>query len=64
MGDSIDIEVWDKEGFSSIKNSKRIETDNPRDRVYEADIVGEVDKLEKLVMDDMGRKVTIKPRPK
>ncbi len=64
MTDSIDIELWDKDGMMSIKNSKRIETDNPKEIVYEADIHGDISKLEALVMDDIGKKVTIRARNK
>lgn len=59
MTDSIDMELWDKDGLMSIKNSKRVITDNPKEMVYEADVNGDIPKLEALVMDDMGRKVTI-----
>lgn len=64
MSDSIDMEIWDKDGFMCIKNSKRIETDNPKEFVYEADIHGDITKLEAAVCDDIGRKVTIQPRSK
>ena len=64
MGDSIDIELWDKDGFMSIKNSERIVTDNVKDMVYEADIIGDITKLEALVEDDTGRRVKIRAREK
>ena len=64
MTDSIDMEIWDKDGFMSINNSKRIETDNPKEFVYEADIHGDIHKLEAAVSGDIGRKVTIRPRNK
>jgi len=64
MTDSIDMEIWDKDGFMSIKNSKRIETENPKEFVYEADIHGDITKLEAAVSDDIGRIVTIKSRNK
>jgi len=40
--DSIDMEIWDKDGFSSIKNSARVITQDKRERVYEADTIGDV----------------------
>lgn len=64
MTDSIDMELWDKDGLMSIKNSKRIESDNPKEIVYEADISGDIIKLEAMVMDDIGKKVTIRNRKK
>lgn len=59
---SIDMEIWDKSGLMSIKNSKRIDTGNPRELVFEADIHGKIEDLEKAVEDDWGRKVTIRDR--
>ncbi len=64
MNDSIDMEIWDKEGFMSIKNSKRIITDDKKEIVYEADIIGDIEKLVKVVEDDTGRRVTLRARVK
>lgn len=60
--DSVDIEIWDKDGFMSIKNSKRLTTDDPKEIVYEADIVGDVDKLQKGIENDTGRRVKLVAR--
>jgi hypothetical protein len=62
MSDSIDMEIWDKDGFMCVVNSKRIETDNPADNIFEADIQGDVTKLENIIFNDTGKKVTIRPR--
>lgn len=60
--DSVDMEIWDKDGFSSIKNSKRVITEDPKEVVYEADTHGDITKLEKSVLDETGKKVKIIPR--
>lgn len=60
MSDSINMEVWNKDGLLIIKNSKRIISNDPKVILFEADIQGDLDKLESLASEEYGKQVQIK----